>query len=710
MRSCPLTFRSRVDERRALGEDARDVRLERRERREIRLEVAALGAHVGLVERVEILERGRCRRGGSTGARPRRSTRPSSGRGGCRTSATMRARSSFEKREARGDRLGDLGADAVVVVERVVLRLVATRRACAACRRRAAAPRCGGPGSAAHASMHSMPWRQTSYACHLFCSMPTPSSSSGHVTPRMPVRRITSNAREGRRAFIVLTHSSRTRSAATLRYVSSVGAMARLGRRIERELERRDEARRAQHAQPVLARSARAGRRRRAAGPAPRSPRPSNGSMSLPSSGVDRDGVDREVAPREIGRDVVDELDRSRAGARRCRRPRRAASSPRSGAPSFTTVTVPCSMPVGMARGKIVSSSFGRASVADVPVGDASRPSRRSRTQPPTIHARLPLRAEALAEVEHVAGDDGEVDGVGGHRLAQLPRACCSGHGRGIFRVRNISAEGDGDARLQRGAQARTEAIRAWCTDHLGAEGAAALEAGEVLPYPLMRELCATFGVPDMVRAQFAKMQARAGSGDGEKRAGLAAPSEGAARWPILMMELSRFCPGFALAFGASLGLCGGAIMSRGTLEQKERFALPVLHDGEDRRLGAHRAGRRERRLRVDEDARAQGRRRLARSPARRRSSPTPPYADVVRRLRADARRRRTCARSSSSAAPRAARRAQPFKKMGMHTSPTGEVFLDDVFVPADQLARAARTGERRARRRSRRSRASGSG
>ena len=28
----------------------------------------------------------------------------------------------------------------------------------------------------------------------------------------------------------------------------------------------------------------------------------------------------------------------------------------------------------------------------------------------------------------------------------------------------------------------------------------------------------------------------------------------------------------------------------------------------------------------------------------------------------------------------------QPFKKMGMHSSPTGEVFLDDVFVPADQL------------------------
>jgi acyl-CoA dehydrogenase len=27
-----------------------------------------------------------------------------------------------------------------------------------------------------------------------------------------------------------------------------------------------------------------------------------------------------------------------------------------------------------------------------------------------------------------------------------------------------------------------------------------------------------------------------------------------------------------------------------------------------------------------------------------------------------------------------------PMKKMGMHTSPTGEIFLDDVFVAADQL------------------------
>ncbi|MGH7294656.1 MAG: acyl-CoA dehydrogenase family protein, partial [Polyangiaceae bacterium] len=28
----------------------------------------------------------------------------------------------------------------------------------------------------------------------------------------------------------------------------------------------------------------------------------------------------------------------------------------------------------------------------------------------------------------------------------------------------------------------------------------------------------------------------------------------------------------------------------------------------------------------------------------------------------------------------------KPFRKMGMHASPTGEVFLDDVFVPGDQI------------------------
>jgi alkylation response protein AidB-like acyl-CoA dehydrogenase len=36
-----------------------------------------------------------------------------------------------------------------------------------------------------------------------------------------------------------------------------------------------------------------------------------------------------------------------------------------------------------------------------------------------------------------------------------------------------------------------------------------------------------------------------------------------------------------------------------------------------------------------------------------------------------------------------------PFKKMGMHASPTGEVFLDDVFVPEDQVLGGGSTSAR---------------
>src|SRR6185295_9750188 len=53
------------------------------------------------------------------------------------------------------------------------------------------------------------------------------------------------------------------------------------------------------------------------------------------------------------------------------------------------TVTVPCSMPVGTTRGKIRITSCGRASVV-TSQSLTLLPTRRSRTHPPTIHARFP--------------------------------------------------------------------------------------------------------------------------------------------------------------------------------------------------------------------------------------------------------------------------------------------------------------------------------
>src|SRR5262245_29752739 len=102
--------------------------------------------------------------------------------------------------------------------------------------------------------------------------------------------------------------------------------------------------------------------------------------------------------------------------------------------------------------------------------------------------------------------------------------------------------------------------LRQWCEAEL-APKVAAMERGELLPYELMRKLGRTFQLDEIVRASFQRMDAKAAQGeespsDEEEDAG---SSGSLARDPamsaILAIELSRHCPGFVLAFGASLGL-----------------------------------------------------------------------------------------------------------------------------------------------------------
>src|SRR5437868_1192293 len=121
-------------------------------------------------------------------------------------------------------------------------------------------------------------------------------------------------------------------------------------------------------------------------------------------------------------------------------------------------------------------------------------------------------------------------------------------------------------------------AIRSWCAEHLEPK-VLAMEAGELSIYPVMREMAQVFGIPDMVRASLARQEAHDEAQKDEPSAKKTSRGVGVdnAMMAVLMMELSRVCPGFTLAFGASLGLFGGAVMARGTREQKARWALPVL-------------------------------------------------------------------------------------------------------------------------------------
>src|SRR5688572_14832346 len=189
-----------------------------------------------------------------------------------------------------------------------------------------------------------------------------------------------------------------------------------------------------------------------------------------------------------------------------------------------------------------------------------------------------------------------------------------------------------------------------------------------------MRKLIKTFGMDEMVKAAFAKLTDS--SGPTSRGEGMD-PAMGA----IVSMELSRVCPGFTLAFGASLGLAGGAIMAKGSLAQKQKYALPIL-TGE--KIGA---------WSMTEPGAGSDAFGSMRTVARREGASyvlngqktfitNAPYADtfvvyakILENATDDPRTRPIHAFILEKGMPGLSV-SKPMEKMGMHSSPTGEVFL----------------------------------
>src|SRR2546426_5492981 len=74
----------------------------------------------------------------------------------------------------------------------------------------------------------------------------------------------------------------------------------------------------------------------------------------------------------------------------------------------------------------------------------------------------------------------------------------------------------------------------------------------------LMRELAEALGLPELAH--------EAAIDTGANEALLSDPELAG----VLLHELTRVLPGFALSFGASLGLCGQSLLRRGTAGQRE--------------------------------------------------------------------------------------------------------------------------------------------
>jgi alkylation response protein AidB-like acyl-CoA dehydrogenase len=108
-----------------------------------------------------------------------------------------------------------------------------------------------------------------------------------------------------------------------------------------------------------------------------------------------------------------------------------------------------------------------------------------------------------------------------------------------------------------------------------------ALESGEMEPYPIIRKLFATFGIADMARDSLNKRLARLRDGGQSSEK----PSSGgmfggggasAGMGFVVVSELCRVSMGVVTGMGVSLGLTVPTIQGRGTLAQQERW-LPDL-------------------------------------------------------------------------------------------------------------------------------------
>ncbi|WP_067849003.1 acyl-CoA dehydrogenase family protein [Nocardia lijiangensis] len=231
-----------------------------------------------------------------------------------------------------------------------------------------------------------------------------------------------------------------------------------------------------------------------------------------------------------------------------------------------------------------------------------------------------------------------------------------------------------------------------------------ALDSGEMLPYPIIRKLFSEFGIDAMggeaVEKLLAKQRAKeealaagapAPEKKGEKRSGGSPFSGQESLMAVLISELSGVCMGLVTAMGVSIGLGATTIMSRGTLAQKERWLADIVtmkkvaawaitepDSGSDAFGGMKTYVKRD-----GEDYILNGQKTFITNG---------PFADVMivyAKLDegdgADKRERRVLTFVLDKGMEGLSQ-GKPFKKMGLHASPTGELFFDNVRVGRDRL------------------------
>ncbi len=226
------------------------------------------------------------------------------------------------------------------------------------------------------------------------------------------------------------------------------------------------------------------------------------------------------------------------------------------------------------------------------------------------------------------------------------------------------------------------------------------LESGKLPPYDIIRKLLSTFGMDSMNAENLEKELAAQEAGE-TKPAGGGSNTLASSMFLILNMEMAGVSLGTIASMGVSMGLTVSTIRSRGTLAQKKRW-LPELVTMEkvgawaitEPDSGSDALGGMKTTVRRDgDDYILKGNKTFITNG---------PYADtIVVFAKLDEgdgtpMRDRKVLTFVLDAGMEGLTLGKPFKKMGMMSSPTGELFFDNVRVSRDRLlGETEETGDR---------------
>ncbi|MGA8255786.1 MAG: acyl-CoA dehydrogenase family protein [Nocardioides sp.] len=225
------------------------------------------------------------------------------------------------------------------------------------------------------------------------------------------------------------------------------------------------------------------------------------------------------------------------------------------------------------------------------------------------------------------------------------------------------------------------------------------LEHGDLPPYELIRRFYSAFGLDTMAGDAFDRSIARAegGGADGEQAEG-GGNAMDSAMGVIVTSEFCRVSMGIPASIGVSTGLAGGTINARGTLEQRKRWARDLMTF---KKIGAWAI--------TEPDAGSDafgGMRTTVRRDGdewvlsgQKTFITNGPYADtLVVYAKHDTgdgidRREQPVLTFVLDAGMPGLTQSKPLRKMGMHSSPTGQLFFDEVRLGDDRLLGSASDG-----------------